>query len=606
MPSSSLTIVQPLHSLPSLLAIRDLRSAVLTSRCIGGNRDDAVALLAVDPLAALRALRLASAPVWAPVRGPESLEELVATLGSPAVMRLLEVPPVEIDRTNGVRSLWLHSIATGCAAEQLAKSTGAARPEQAYYRGLLRDLSPWLKQLGIHHDGSGPDWSGNDLVRLWRLPLPNDPRDGSEASPQSAQHPDDPLAWVRLSPEQLVDAADLLASLAGFVHLAAPPVRPADDEALRAAIEQVKADVGARLARVGLDIERVRTPRVTPDDERSLFTGTGEANLTELVARLLDCRQAPSYSAAATLCTAAALRFLDFDRAFMVTWNPACRRVWVRAKADLTELGLVRRPIRPTDRENDALAESRRLGEARVLVRGDPRDGLCGAIAADRALVVPVRSEQHLPSLLVVDRAATARPLDLHRDGANARVLAGFMSVLIENLELRLRRGRAERSGTIDALTGLANRGVGIFALEHALASAKRTKRALCAMMIDLDEFKALNDTFGHLVGDHALRVTSAVLRRTVRGSDTVCRYGGEEFLVILPDTEAEDATILATRLFTAVAETGKAHGLPITCSIGLSSLREDDTLDTLVGRADGALYASKSRGRNRFSADTD
>lgn len=113
-------------------------------------------------------------------------------------------------------------------------------------------------------------------------------------------------------------------------------------------------------------------------------------------------------------------------------------------------------------------------------------------------------------------------------------------------------------------------------------------------MMIDLDEFKSLNDTYGHLVGDHALRVTSSVLRRTVRSSDLVCRYGGEEFLVILPETEAEDATILATRLFTAVAEAGKAHGLPITCSIGLSSLRTEDSLDGLVGRADSALYAEQ------------
>jgi diguanylate cyclase (GGDEF)-like protein len=610
--SSSLTIVQPLHSLPSLLAIRDLRAAVLAARTRNAQRDEPQALLAVDPLAALRALRLASAPVWAPTRSPESLPELVATLGSPAIMRLLDVPSVDVDRTSGIRALWLHSIATACAAEQLARRSGAARPEQAYFRGLLRDLGPWLQQLGIHHDGARPDWTGDDLVRLWRLPLraegsaPAGTEPTSDGTPQSAQHPIDPLAWVRLAPEQLVDAADLLATLAGFEHPSASEPGVPADASLHEAIEELRRDVDARLARVGLDVERVRTPRQVPEDERTLFAGNVETNLTDLVARLLDCREAPSYSAAATLGTAAALRFLDFDRAFMVTWNPACRRVWVRAKSDLTELGLVRRGVRPTDRENDALAEAQRKGEARMLVRGDPRDGLCGAIAADRALVVPVRTTQRLPSFLVVDRAATARLLDVPRDGANARVLAGFMSVLIENLELRLRRSRAERNGTIDGLTGLANRSVGIFTLEHALASAKRTQRPLCVMMIDLDEFKSLNDTYGHLVGDHALRVTSSVLRRTVRSSDLVCRYGGEEFLVILPETEAEDATILATRLFTAVAEAGKAHGLPITCSIGLSSLRTEDSLDGLVGRADSALYASKSRGRNRFSADTE
>ena len=94
MASSSLTLVQPLHSLPSLLAISDLRSAVLTSRRVGTGRDDAESLLAVDPLAALRALRLASAPLWAPSRAPETLAELVAALGSPAAIRLLDVPTV--------------------------------------------------------------------------------------------------------------------------------------------------------------------------------------------------------------------------------------------------------------------------------------------------------------------------------------------------------------------------------------------------------------------------------------------------------------------------------------------------------------------------------
>jgi diguanylate cyclase (GGDEF)-like protein len=91
-----------------------------------------------------------------------------------------------------------------------------------------------------------------------------------------------------------------------------------------------------------------------------------------------------------------------------------------------------------------------------------------------------------------------------------------------------------------------------------------------------------------------------------VRSSDTVCRYGGEEFLAILPQTSTDEATILATRLFTAVADAGSQAQLPLTVSIGLSSLRPGDSLDSLVARADHALYVSKSRGRNRFSVDTE
>jgi diguanylate cyclase (GGDEF)-like protein len=122
--------------------------------------------------------------------------------------------------------------------------------------------------------------------------------------------------------------------------------------------------------------------------------------------------------------------------------------------------------------------------------------------------------------------------------------------------------------------------------------------------MCDLDHFKRLNDTLGHVRGDAALRSTADVLRHSVRKSDTVCRYGGEEFLVVLPDTTPDEATVLAARMFTAVQARGETLGLPITISIGLTCCRPGDTLETILMRADHALYASKGHGRNRFSAD--
>ncbi|MFO1052956.1 MAG: diguanylate cyclase [Planctomycetota bacterium] len=610
MKGSSLTLVQPLQSLPSLLCMSDVRAALLARDSVSPSRADVEGLLEIDPLSTLRALRLASAPLWAPMRTPETVAEIVAALGTPAAQRLLDVPMVDVERTGTLRQLWLHSLATACAAEYLARISGAAVPAEGYLRGLLHDLGEWLEQLSRHHDGRRPEWCSTDLVESWGLPntvTAPETDDNENLTPQTAGA--DPLTRLRLAPQDLIAAADGLATLAGFGHGDgdAAVAGIAGDE-LEDAATHVREAVAGRLARFGLSIESVRRASAVDGsaEPRPLFPGRTEANLPDLVARMLDCRDASNYAAANTLGTAAALRFLDFDRAFIVTWNREGRRVWVRSKSDLTELGLARRPLRPTDREIDTLEQCIARGEARMLVRGDPREGLCGALGADRALVAPLRTRQRLPSFLIVDRAPTTRLLDMDRDGAHACVLSGFLAMMVENIELRLRRRRAEHNATIDSLTGLANRGVGLFTLERHLAATRRGNAALCAMMIDLDEFKALNDNFGHLAGDHALRITAAVLRRTVRGSDTVCRYGGEEFLVILPDTEAQDATILATRLFTAVADAGREHGLPVTCSIGLSSARPDDTLDALVGRADGALYASKSRGRNRFSADTD
>jgi predicted signal transduction protein with EAL and GGDEF domain len=99
-----------------------------------------------------------------------------------------------------------------------------------------------------------------------------------------------------------------------------------------------------------------------------------------------------------------------------------------------------------------------------------------------------------------------------------------------------------------------------------------------------------------------ALRATADVLRKTLRRSDTICRYGGEEFMVVLPETSAEESAVLAARLFTAVEARGHDEKLPITVSIGQASVRQDDSAESLLNRADQALYASKAGGRNRFS----
>ena len=110
-----------------------------------------------------------------------------------------------------------------------------------------------------------------------------------------------------------------------------------------------------------------------------------------------------------------------------------------------------------------------------------------------------------------------------------------------------------------------------------------------------------------HVQGDQALRATADVLRKTLRRSDTICRYGGEEFMVVLPETSAEESAVLAARLFTAVEARGHEEKLPITVSIGQASVRQEDSAESLLNRADRALYASKAGGRNRFSiADED
>lgn len=122
-------------------------------------------------------------------------------------------------------------------------------------------------------------------------------------------------------------------------------------------------------------------------------------------------------------------------------------------------------------------------------------------------------------------------------------------------------------------------------------------------LMLDVDNFKAINDTFGHPGGDEVLRGIGAYFRRRIRSSDTVFRVGGEEFLVLLFDTNAADALSTAEEMGSEIKALGLLPDHEVTMSIGIASLQPDDNLDEWVKRADEKLYLAKSSGRDRVVA---
>lgn len=153
-----------------------------------------------------------------------------------------------------------------------------------------------------------------------------------------------------------------------------------------------------------------------------------------------------------------------------------------------------------------------------------------------------------------------------------------------------------------DALTGLANRRAAQEALGREVARAARYQRELALLMLDLDRFKVLNDGHGHPVGDRVLVALAERLRAHVRASDLVARWGGEEFVVLAPETPAADAERLAEHLRAQVARDPFLDGHRITVSVGVASHREGDEVETLVARSDAALYRAKAGGRNRVA----
>ncbi len=156
---------------------------------------------------------------------------------------------------------------------------------------------------------------------------------------------------------------------------------------------------------------------------------------------------------------------------------------------------------------------------------------------------------------------------------------------------------------TLDALTNLNNRRQFETRLKQEIAITKRQNNPLCAMMIDIDFFKKVNDTYGHASGDEVLRTVASIIKAQLRESDIPARYGGEEFAVLLPYTHIDEAKIVGERLRRAVEETTvqlDSLNINVTISMGLAEFTQNETGEELFERADKALYEAKEGGRNR------
>jgi len=606
---STTILKDPLASIPSVLAIPGIRAQVTALAPEVKDRSEHLRrLLAVDPPTVLRCMRMLGTPCYGNSNPVRSIDQIARRLGHVVIQRAFSVVPENRSFPPALDALWLHAVATAVAARNLALQCGTMDPEEAYLAGLLHDLSQWTHLL---QEGSATEQSATDLARRWNL----DP--GLRQLLDELMLVEGRLGTAH-TPATLIRAAETMAEIADFWH-----PHGSDDTSrelllssigkrelvaareLRLEVRQVLADVGIRATAVDV-LPHISADVTGPTSSRSLFHRMDRGSVGDVVLTLLDCNESPTYRGVLTATTSVAIRYLGFDRAFYVVWQPATGRCILRAKSDMSPIGLRSLRILPTNHEQDVLGESFRTGRPlRLALEDDRTKGLLQALGTEEVLVAPMNRNFVTPAFLILDRQLSAAGVDEGLEQEPARSLAGIASLLVENQLLNRRRQRAQRFALVDPLTQLANRAVGLHSLTKEVFRAQRNRLPLTVMMLDMDDFKNLNDTYGHISGDRALRAAAEVLRRQLRRSDTICRYGGEEFLAILPETSAADASVLATRIFIAVAERGDELELPLTVSIGLAELLDpSEPPESLLHRADRALYASKATGRNRFSVD--
>jgi len=181
----------------------------------------------------------------------------------------------------------------------------------------------------------------------------------------------------------------------------------------------------------------------------------------------------------------------------------------------------------------------------------------------------------------------------------------GYIGVAKDITDMRAAREALARMAATDYLTGLANRRQAELIFDHEIARSRRQQTPLAVVMMDLDRFKSVNDTYGHEVGDVCLKHVAEHLRQRLRASDIVARHGGEEFLLVLPETGLEDATALADAVRRRIAQSEVVHGdlrIRLTASAGVVVLEpgQDISAGELVRRADPAMYDAKGQGGNR------
>ena len=614
----------------------------------GARGPDAEKLVLADQALAALVLRVANSPLYGRGGGVNSVEAAVRHLG-PAVVRRIAAglsvldadgPGVPLDRPRFVE----HYVASAAGCRELARRFGVASPEDAHAAGLLHSLGQAVFAWGspakyaevlrraasesrplheIEREVMGMDHAraGALMAERWNLPLvlrevilhharTTDPETISDG------------ARVLVD---LVAAADAVLSSNGMATCCRngrqpPPVKgralAAEDVAavVEASREAIR-DLSALLDLPGAEkpfADRVRDAAeasaglsVPGPSGRPRFTDAANA-IAETVREVRGLNTAEEAWDAALKGVRAAL---GVDRVLFCAYD--AERAQLDLRHGLDDTGLIKTgekasaelPLAP----GGALAHAIRDGHAvTVDWLGADIEFLRG-IGVAQLVAAPVDILEKTHGIITVDNLFSGRTLDAE-DAAMLGLMASELGVAIENLLLHKQTQKLRALAERDELTGVNNRRNLITLFQRELDRSRRYGSILSVAMVDIDFFKSFNDTYGHQAGDDVLRTIAQVLVSASREIDIIGRYGGEEFVALLPETTMEQAQVYCEHLRARVElrgldlKTRFNKTRPLTISVGMTQAvpAAGDDVERLIARADEALYEAKEAGRNR------
>ncbi len=603
LPEAGPDYVDPLGGLPSLLSLTRRVAGTAAPRL---ERSDIIPALSVDPVLLLRALRGSNAPILGSSVEHLHPDSVLSKLGSGALLSMVQAPAPQARDLGSLFRLWLHAVASAVAARSLARIGTLAKgvdPDEAHACGLLHDLPLWGHLCPQATTGTRSHVGVLEWGKLWRLPEKVQTCWLAAHCGTSETHAHQDLVRV-------VVAGEAVAILAGYTHPGSTSrvevdlVKSLAGDDLAGLVDQVRVGVRKALARAHIDLARLE--RSAPRETLASTELRSLPRFEDGIVKLQELGGSEHDRLVLTSLVAAVCHYLRFDRSFFVQWIGKGQTLLIQTKYDRTAVPVGGRLVVPSAAEAALMGRVAGLGRPEVLGRQqDLRFRLLDHLASDSVLVVPVFGGSTTHGLLLLDGSYSVKQGTEEHERTKALAMAGVCGQTMTTLVLKKSDLRSRKEAQTDSLTGLLNRRAALGQLEREIHRLRRREQPMAVLMLDLDHFKETNDTYGHLTGDRVLARVGQVLCESLRGSDVAARYGGEEFLVIQYDTTIEDASIVAARIYKGVEAAGRELDVPITISIGLTDLRPDDTVESLLKRADQALYASKHRGRNRFSIDS-